>query len=79
MNWGKERKVRAVGGVCVGETEERRKTGESGWHGPQAGRLGGCDRREISECVTSEGLQVTSASSLSYDLEGIVPLGSELT
>lgn len=41
--------------------------------------MAGCGRRGIPKCVTSEGIQVTSASSLSYDLEVIVPLGSELT
>lgn len=56
-----------------------RKRDASGWHEPQARGLGGCGRREMPQCVTSEGLQVTSASSLSDDLEGIVPLGSELT
>lgn len=67
-----------MGGVS-GRRRRVRKRGESGWHEPQARGLGGCGRREMPQCVTSERLQVTSALSLSDDLEGIVPLGSEFT
>ena len=71
--------VQAGGGGIEGRGRRTKKKDESGWHEPQARRMGGCGRREIFECVTSEGIRVTYASTLSYDLDVTVHLGSELT